>query len=239
MINSKKVLALIPARSGSKGLPGKNIKKLLGKPLINWSIDNAKKSKYIDDIVVSTDSKDIAEIARNAGAEVPFIRPKDLASDTAKRIDVIYHTLDFLESGNRIYDYLIFIEPTSPLRDVEDINEALEKLDANKSANSIVSIGLSDSSHPEFLSRLKSDFIVPYKNDSFDFKRRQDIENLYFFDGSFYISRINALREKGEFYHDETMGFILSKDKNFEIDDIVDFVIVESLIQAKRNRRIK
>ena len=239
MINSKKVLALIPARGESKGLSGKNIKKLLGKPLINWSIDTVKESKYIDAVIVSTDSIDIAEIARNAGAEVPFMRPEELASDTAKRIDVIYHALDFLENENRIYDYLIFIEPTSPLRDVEDIDKALEKLDENKVAGSIVSIGLSESSHPEFLSRLENDFITPYSSDSFDFKRRQDIEKLYFFDGSFYISKTKALREKGEFYHNETMGFILSKEKNFEIDDIIDFIIIEALIQAKDQGRIK
>jgi len=122
MYKGKKILALIPARGGSKGLPGKNIKPLLGKPLIAWTIEQAKASKYVDRVVVSTDDDEIAEVAIRYGAEVPFLRPKELARDDSPTIDAILHALDFFSDKGERFDLLALLEPTSPLRDSEDID---------------------------------------------------------------------------------------------------------------------
>ena len=128
MYKNNKILGLITARGGSKGLPRKNIRTLLGKPLIAWTIDQAIASDYLDKIVVSTDSKIIADISKDFGAEVPFLRPKMLATDTATSVDVINHTLDYLTDKNQIFDYFALLEPTSPLRETSDINLAIEQL---------------------------------------------------------------------------------------------------------------
>ena len=144
MYNNKEVLAIIPARGGSKRLPGKNIKDLNGKPLIAWTIDAALRSKYIDKSVVSTDDEIIAEISQKYGAEVPFIRPKELATDTASSIDVILHAINFYKTKGEPFEYVILLQPTSPLRTTEDIDHAFEML--NEETKAIVSV--CETEHP-------------------------------------------------------------------------------------------
>jgi len=121
MIAGKKVIAIIPARGGSKGLPNKNIKPLLGKPLINWTIEVAQRSKYFDNLIVSTDSESIAEVALSANCRVPFIRPSELATDHTPSSEVVLHVLDFYEKKDQDYDILVLLEPTSPLREDSDM----------------------------------------------------------------------------------------------------------------------
>jgi CMP-N,N'-diacetyllegionaminic acid synthase len=128
MYKNKKFLAIIPARGGSKGIPNKNIMAICGKPLIAYTIEAGKKSKYIDEVVVSTDSDDIKEIAQKYGAKVPFLRPDELSNDSAKSIDLVLHAIDFYKSNNISYDYVILLQPTSPLRTFMHIDEAVEKL---------------------------------------------------------------------------------------------------------------
>lgn len=230
MYQNKKVLAMIPARGGSKGLPGKNIKELCGKPVIAWSIDAAKSSKYVDTLMVSTDNDEIANISRAYGADVPFMRPDYLASDTATSYDAIEHTLDYYKNG---YDYLVLLEPTSPLRTSEDIDKAIEQL-FSSDADSIVGISKTEDQNPAFLIKLNSDnFIIGYEDEKMTVKRRQEIENVYFFEGTVYISDINTLREKKSFYHDTTIGYEVPKYKSLEIDDIYDFVMVEAIMKHK------
>ncbi|MCX6112252.1 MAG: acylneuraminate cytidylyltransferase family protein, partial [Proteobacteria bacterium] len=142
MYNDKKILAVIPARGGSKGLPDKNIKKLYNKPLIVWSIEQAKESKYIDRVIVSTDSNEIAKIAVDHGAEVPFIRPSELAKDNTPTIDVLVHLINHLENNGSKYDILLLLEPTSPLRKRGDIDNAMKAfIDNYKNADSVISLG--------------------------------------------------------------------------------------------------
>ena len=128
MLNKKSVVAIIPARGGSKGLAGKNVKLLNNKPLISWSIQQCLNSQYVDDVIVTTDSSEIASIALEAGAKVPFIRPGHLATDTALTIDVIEHCHDYLKQSGQIYDYIALIEPTSPLRKNDDIDNMIKNL---------------------------------------------------------------------------------------------------------------
>ncbi|MFN9583044.1 MAG: cytidylyltransferase domain-containing protein, partial [Bacteroidota bacterium] len=122
-----KILSIIPARSGSKGVPGKNTKLLGGKPLIAYTIESAKQSKWLTDIVVSTDSESIATLAREHGAVVPFIRPAELATDSAKSIDVVVHTLTELQNQNKLYDAVVLLQPTNPFRPAGLLDEAIER----------------------------------------------------------------------------------------------------------------
>ena len=230
MIENKRVLALVPARSGSKGLPNKNILKLCGKPLLAWSIEAALASVYVDEVIVSTDSEEIASIAREYGASTPFIRPSYLASDDAGSIDVILHAIDFLEQRENPYHYLVLLEPTSPIRNKCDIDRSLEMVQKNKGATAIVSLTKVETTHPAFLMREGVDnFLHGYENTGI--KRRQELSELYHVDGTIYVSEIESLRKKMTFYHEKTIAIKLEKWKSFEIDDDVDFCVVETLMK--------
>ena len=184
MYNNKKILAIIPARGGSKGLPNKNIKPLCGKPLIGWSIEQAGGSAYIDEIFVSTDSAEIASVAESFGIEVPFLRPAELATDTSPSSEFVLHTIDYYRSQGQEFDYILLLEPTSPLRDVADINTAIEQLLNHKTAKSIVGVSKVEATHPAFLVNLsKEGLLEPYLGEM-KALRRQELNDLYFFEGS-------------------------------------------------------
>jgi len=234
------ILYLIPARGGSKGLPKKNIKPLCGKPLVAWSIETGLQTskKYPGKVIVSTDDENIAGIAVKYGAEVPFIRPAELALDTTPSMDVVLHAINFFESINEKFDLLVMLEPTSPQRDEKDICGAIKLLLSTPDAESIVGIAKTEASHPAFLVELKNNFIVPYNKKEIKVLRRQDLDELYFFEGSLYISKIDSLKKRKTFYHEKTLGYVMPKWKAFEVDDEVDFIIIEALMQAKQKSRI-
>lgn len=239
MIDGKSVLSIVPARGGSKGLPGKNIRLLHGKPLIGWSIEHGLESRYVDAVVVSTDDEEIAGVARAHGAEVPFLRPSELATDNATSIDVILHALDALEAQGRRYDLVALLEPTSPLREPIDIDRALEALLAERNAKSIVGVARSEACHPDFLYRHQDSFLVPYSGEKRSVKRRQEIDDLFFLEGTVYISWVDALRSLRSFYHSQTMPFVVPKYKSFEVDEITDFLIIEALMAARMKGSIE
>jgi N-acylneuraminate cytidylyltransferase/CMP-N,N'-diacetyllegionaminic acid synthase len=229
----KTILTIIPARGGSKGLQRKNILPLLGKPLIAWTIEQALESKYLDRIVVSTDDEKIAEIAKKYGAEVPFIRPAELATDTAATTDVILHALDFFERKRQYYNYFALLEPTSPLRDTKDVDNAIQILLSTPEAESIVGVCEVTATHPSFLVRLDNYFLRPFLNKTFEIKRRQDIEKLYFFEGSLYIASVESFKTRKNYYHEKALGYIVPKWKSYEVDDLSDFIIIEALMKVK------
>ncbi len=229
-----KVLAIIPARGGSKGLPGKNIKNLIDKPLIAWSIEQALGSKYVDKVYVSTESEEIAKVAVKYGAMVPFYRPIELAQDSSKTSEVLLHFIEQFETNGDYYDYILLLEPTSPLRDSTDIDEAFEKLLQNKKAKSIVGVGLVESQHPSFCIKIDNNGFIQSEND-FKVLRRQEIEPLYYYEGSIYISEIETYKNIKNFYHKQTLAHLFPKWKTFEIDDQTDFIIVEALLKNKLN----
>lgn len=234
MINGKRVLAVIPARGGSKGLPGKNIRPLLGKPLIAWSVEHALGSDLIDDVVVSTDDPEIARIAAESGAEVPFLRPAELALDNTPTFPVLKHVLDSLASQGRSYEYLVLLEATSPLREPVDLDGALQMLDARPEAESIVAVADVETRHPEFIVRIGSDGLLkPYLHERVRVLRRQELDSLHFLSGTLYISRVDALLREQTFYHDRTLPYPVPKYKSYEIDDLCDFTIVEALLGAR------
>jgi len=231
MIDNLSVLAVVTARGGSKGLPGKNIRPMLGKPLISWTIDAALAAPSIDSIVVSTDDEEIANVSRSAGARVPFMRPISLASDTASSIDVLFHVIDTLEQMGEHYDLVVLLEPTSPLRNPSDIEQALSQLIENR-AGSVVSVCRAESHHPAFMYRQTDDSrLMPFTNQQPTALRRQDIEPVYFLEGTVYCSHIDILRAQQSFYHQDTLAYEVPKWKSIEIDDIYDFVMVEALMR--------
>lgn len=234
MYKEKSFIAIIPARAGSKGLTNKNIRKLDGKPLIAWSIETAQGCKYIDEIMVTTDSEEYAAIARDYGANVPFIRPEKYATDEASRSEVIANVINFYKENGHEFDYIILLEPTSPLRSKDDLNCAIEKLINNKSgAESIVSVCKLEGLHPEFVIKLENDFLKFLDpNQQSKVLRRQDLETFYFYEGSLYISTVDAYLEK-EFYHSKTLGYVVPRWKSIEIDEIEDLVMAEAIIKYK------
>lgn len=236
MTSDIKTLAIVMARSGSKGLPHKNIKLMADHPLLAWPIMAAKSSLVVNRTILSTDSEDYAEIGRKYGAEVPFLRPPELATDQTKSIDVVLDLITRLEQNNESYDYVIMLEPTSPLTEGSDILKALNLLHQHRDvADSIVGISKTESQNPIF-TVLKNDQGVIYPREASDFSnlpRRQDIEDVFFLEGSLYMSDVNSLKIKRSFYHERTMGLEMPKWKSFEVDDIVDFICIESLLKNK------
>lgn len=233
MINGKKVIGIVPARGGSKGLPGKNIKELLGKPLIAWSIEAGRDSTYIDTLLVTTDDERIALIAKEFGAEVPFLRPAELANDSATSVDVVAHAIDFMQSRGEHFDIVVLLEPTSPLREPQDIDKALELM-ADGVATSVVSICEAESTHPAFMFRMESQGLIQsMQSDGFKVLRRQELEPAFFLDGSVYASDIGTLLARKTFCHERTKGLKLPKWKSPEIDDIVDFMLVEAILKHR------
>lgn len=234
MINDKRTLALVPARAGSKGLPGKNIRRMCGKPLIGWSIEQGRESRYVDKILVSTDSEEIASVAREYGASAPFLRPQDLASDTASSIDVIFHAIDFLEQQGERYDYLVLLEPTSPLRELSDIDGAIELCVLSPQISSVVGVAKVDNTHPSFLYSIENGKLKPMQGRQPTGLRRQDLgQNYYYLEGSIYVASIPTLRKERTFYHDATAPWIVDKYKAIEIDTVADFVIADALMDAQ------
>lgn len=236
MYKGKKILALIPARGGSKGLPRKNIRPLLGKPLIAWSIEHGLSSKYLDSVVVSTDDEEIASIAKKHGAQAPFLRPKELATDEATSIDVIAHAVDSLRVAGDAFDYLVLLEPTSPLREAPDIDACIERLVDAAAALAIVSVAKLEGAHPEFNVLIdKTTGYIRKVNGGADFRilRRQELPDAYFLEGTIYMSDIGALLSRRTFYHEMTLAYVVPRWKSVEIDELTDFICAEALLKAR------
>lgn len=233
MIDDQSVLAIVPARGGSKGLPGKNKRRLRGKPLVAWPIGVALGAVSVDKTICTTDDPEIRDIALSYGAHAPFLRPAHLASDTATSIDAILHAVDYLAENGEQYDYVVVLEPTSPLTTSSDVETALAMLRARRdAADSIVGISRVESTHPEYDVRLGKDGLIsPFMASNFkSLKRRQEIEELHFLEGSLYITATTALRANRSFYHDRTLGYEVPRWKSVEIDELVDFLFVETLL---------
>lgn len=232
MIDGHATLAIIPARGGSKGLPGKNVRELCGKPLIAWSIEKARKSRFLDRVVVSTDDARIAQVARDFGAEVPFLRPPELAIDTASTYDVIRHALShYGERHGEQFAYTVLLEPTSPLREDDDIDRALRLLhDHAGDYDSLVSMG-QVTEHPSIMKRLVGKGFEPFCPELALTTRRQDNPAAYFPYGVAYIAKTQTLLEENTFYARRAMWYEIKRYQHYEIDDLYDFLCVESVMK--------
>lgn len=233
MYKGKSFLAIIPARGGSKGLPGKNIKELCGKPLIAWSIERGLSSKYVDEVVVSTDYQNIADIAKEYGASVPFLRPDFLASDTATSFDAVEHTINFYRNElGKEFDYIVLLEPTSPLREEHDIDSMIEKIIQNEDTfDSIVSIG-EVHEHPSIMKKIVNrDSLDSYCKELEMHSRRQDASSAYFPYGVAYIVKKDTLLDEKTFYTKRNTYFEIQRYQCYEIDDIYDFLSIENIMK--------
>lgn len=228
MYNNKSFLAIIPARSGSKGLKDKNIMDLNGKPMLAYTIETALRSGLFDEIIVSTDSQKYADIAIKYGAQVPFLRPEHLSTDTATSADVIIDVLKNMKILNKEYDYFMLLQPTSPLRDEQDIKEAIELL-FQKDANAVVSVCETEHS-PLYINTLDETLSM----DNFISKgiktRRQDLPKYYRLNGAIYLCNVDYFLKYNHFYNYKSFAYIMDKRKSIDIDDELDFKIAESIL---------
>jgi len=233
MYKNKTFLAIIPARGGSKGLPGKNIKEICSKPLVAWSIEAGVKSKYVDEVMVTTDYQEIADIAKEYGANVPFLRPEFLASDTATSFDAIKHTIDFYKNElHREFDYIVLLEPTSPLREDCDIDNMIEKIVNNEAEfDSIVSIG-EVHEHPSIMKKIiNNNHLSAYCQELEMKTRRQDNDVAYFPYGVAYIVKRKSLLDEETFYTKRNTFYEIKRYQCYEIDDIYDFLAIENIMK--------
>lgn len=218
MIDGNTILAIIPARSGSKGLPGKNIKLLAGKPLIAWTIEEAKKSKYIDRLILSSEDKDIIKVAEDCGCEVPFKRPAELAQDNTPGVEPVIHAINALPEK---YDYVCLLQPTSPLRKNEHIDGCIEKCTINN-ADSCVSV-TEVVKHPYWMYEIgnNGELVSLYPDNNIT--RRQDLPKVYALNGAVYIAKCKRILEIKSFLSKKTLGYLMDKVSSLDIDDENDF----------------
>jgi CMP-N,N'-diacetyllegionaminic acid synthase len=229
MYNGKTFLAIIPARGGSKRLPNKNILPLAGKPMLLWTIESAMQSKYLDEIILSTDSDDIIKVVENYKIKT-IKRPPELASDTAKTVDVVNHVI---ENINKEYDFIVLLQPTSPLRTSNHIDEAIEQL-IKLNADAIISVTEVDHSPlwcnilPESLSM--ENFI----SEDIKHKRSQDLPKFYRLNGAIYICKTKKFIEEDTFFLQENVyAYIMDKKSSIDIDEELDFKLAEIILKEK------
>lgn len=227
MINDLRVLAIIPARGGSKRLPGKNTKNLNGKPLIAWTIISALKSKYIDRLIVSTDNAEIATVSEEYGAEVPFIRPSSLSSDIASTRDVVLHAVSELSDE---FDLIVVLQPTSPLRITSDIDNSLELLES-RSGDGVVSVCECEHS-PLWSNRLpENKSMKGFLSSEIQGLRSQDIPKYFRLNGAVYVySTAKYLRSDFDLNTSNAYAFEMSIERSVDIDTKVDFMLANALM---------
>ena len=228
----EKFIAIIPARGGSKRLPHKNILDLGGKPLISWTIEAAKKSGLLDEIVVSTDSVEIQNLALNSNIKSPFIRPDFLSNDTASSFDVVEHCLEYYKNTEkREFEYLILLQPTSPLRSSNDIKNAIKLLE-EKNADGIVSV--CETEHSPLWTNTIDDSLSldDFLRNEVKNTRSQDLPTFYRLNGAIYICKISEfLKQKTFFLNQNIFGYVMDKESSIDIDTKLDFVVADFLIK--------
>jgi len=224
MYKGKSILALITARGGSKGIPGKNIKPLGGKPLLLWTIDEAKKSQYLDRLILSSDDDAIIKVALEGECEVPFKRPVELAVDTSSSMDVIMHALDQLTER---FDYILLLQPTSPFRNVADIDTIIEQCIDNN-AKMMVSV-IEAKKHPAFFFGLQHGKLIPVLGFQQQL-RRQDMPKTYEHNGALYLSTTDFLCRVKSYNVPDAHAFVMGGYRSVDIDETVDWEFAEFLI---------
>lgn len=225
-----RVLGLINARGGSKGIPRKNIKLLNNKPLIAWTISAALKSKNLSKVIVSTDDEEIAEISKKHGAEVPFIRPDFLATDKSLQIDCIKHAVAFLEENEEFYDYIMVLQPTVPLRNSDDIDAAIN-VAKNTQVDSVISVCDVGGKHPlTYYEKISNLSIKPIISSNKKGVLRQDFKEVYWRNGAIYLIQRDTLIKKNSLYGD-TIGYCeMPEERSFNVDSLFDWNVLESFV---------
>jgi len=235
MIQHENILTIIPARGGSKGIPRKNIRNLCGKPLIAYSIEVALSSKYIEKVIVSTEDEEIAEIAKKWGAEVPFFRPVELSTDTAKSIDVAKHSIEEIEKiTDDEYPIIVFLEPPAPFRSSDDIDNCIE-LYLKHNSGSVVSVCEANKYHPAMMKIIKDNSLIPYSKENFTegIPRQLLRPEVYMINGCIYISQRDNIMD-GDFYGDPILPYIMPYERSINIDTLLDWHTAEAIINSQK-----
>jgi len=232
MIKNRKIIAVIPARGGSKGVPRKNIRELAGKPLIGWTIEEALKSQYIDRLILSSEDDEIIRVAMEFGCDVPFIRPAELALDKTTGIEPALHALHVLPDK---YDYVVLLQPTSPLRLVDDIDGCIEMF-VKQNANVCVSVS-TPAKNPYWMyfldSKSRLDPVIKAHN---TILLRQNLPEVYMLSGAVYIAKVNWFLKKKTFITEETIGYVIPPERSVDIDSEYDIEIASCLFKARRKK---
>lgn len=234
MYQNKKILAIVTARGGSKGLPGKNIKKLNGKPLIAWTIDSIKNSEYLDEAYISTDSQEIANVCDTYGISVPKLRPEELAKDDTSSMDVLEYVIKELERKNKLFDYFILLEPTSPLRKSNDIDRMIKLAIDNPEADGVISLGRVHQEHPSIIKKVNEvGYIEPYVDGLETVYQRQMEDRAYFPYGVGYMVKTKRFIEEHTIYMDKILPYYIERWQNYEVDDIYDFLCIATIMKVE------
>ncbi len=227
MYQDKKILAVIPARGGSKGVPRKNVRMLAGKPLIVWTIEEAKKSKFIDRCIVSTEDEEIKSVAEAWGGDVPFMRPKEMAQDDTPGIEPVLHAAEMLPE----YNCIVLLQATSPLRIVDDIDGAITRFFENK-CDSCVSVAEVEHSPYWMYQFDRQEHLIPIlKMEQEKSYQRQKLPKVYQLNGAIYVADVEFLRRQRGFIGDKTNGYVMPRDRSYDIDTILDFEVVEMIMK--------
>jgi len=230
--NTPRILGLIPARGGSKTVPGKNVRPLLGKPLIAYAIAEALKSRLLRRVIVSTDDEQIAEVARGCGAEVPFLRPKELATDESPAIDTIKHALIFMENIAGItYDYVCLLQPTAPMRTAEDIDGSITMI-LEAGADSLASVTDVGAYHPARMKKIVGGRLVDIVTEDLTFVRKQDLPHVYIFNGAVYITRRDIILERNSVRGKDCMAYVMPPERSVNIDTELDLIVAGVLMKG-------
>ena len=228
MISNKKILAVIPARGGSKGIPKKNIKEIAGRPLIAWTIEAAKQSKYIDKIILSSEDEEIISVAKKLGCEVPFIRPPKLSKDEVPGIAPLLHAVEMLPD----YDYVVLLQPTSPLRTNKDIDGCIEFCIPNRS-KSCVSITVSDKNPYWMYYADDRKKLKPFVSDGTQISYRQELPTIYTLNGAIYILECKWLTTNKILIAEDTIGYEMDQESSIDIDYPFQFHIADLLLNER------
>lgn len=233
MKNGKRILAVVAARGGSKGIPRKNIRLLLGKPLIAYAIEPAKQCAEIDRLIISSDDSEIIEVAKQYGAEAPFVRPAELASDTAKALPVIQHAVAFMENFDTCrYDLIVYLEPTGPLRIADDIHGAIDKA-ITTGADSVVGVFELEDANPVRVKKIVDDQLLPFCIPEPEGLRRQEQEKAYLRNGSMYVFRRDNIMENNSLWGKDTRPWVMPRERSVNIDEPADFLVAEYFLKVR------
>lgn len=228
MINGLKILAIIPARAGSKRVINKNIRDLGGIPLIGWTLKDLNKSKYIDHSYVSTDSSEIQKVSESYKIDSHPLRPSEFASDTASSVDVVMDVIDHKKTG---FDIIVLLQPTSPFRKIEDVDKAIEFF-ISKKAKSVTSVCETES-HPSWSAKLPENHSMQEMIKNIQSKRSQDLEAFYRLNGAIYITTVNDFRQNKSFFAPEdAYAYVMKRIDSIDIDTEEDLLMAQGLVKV-------
>ena len=228
-----KILGVIPARGGSKGIPKKNLHSLNGKPLITYSIEAGQKSEMLTDLIVSTDCNEIKEISEHYGANVPFIRPKRFAHDRALAIPTIQYAVETYEVVvGHGYDYIIMLQPTAPLRSTEDIDNSLKEL-IDQKADSIISVIDVDNYHPMKMKIVRNNLLFDFQEPPTENPPRQSLPKVFIVNGAIYATKRGILMNNSSFKGVKCLPYFMPMERSINIDNEIDFIVAEYYLKGK------